>query len=62
MGNIRTYQHQLKVVDLFDASADHTPDATGIFDKVQLIFFMIVHREIKLGFKPRIDGKAIGLR
>jgi hypothetical protein len=54
MGNIRTYQHQLKIVDLFDAAADHTPDAAGIFDKVQLIFFVIMHREIKLGFEPGI--------
>ena len=60
MGNIGAYQHQFKIVDLFDAAAYHPPDATGIFDKVQLIFLVVMHREIKLGFKPGIDGKAIG--
>lgn len=62
MGNVRADQHEFQVIDLFDAVSDDAFDAAGIFDEIQLVFLMVVHREVKLCFIPGKHRETIRLR
>jgi hypothetical protein len=60
MRDVGTHEHQLQAVDLFHAAADDAADALGVFDKIQLVLLVIMHREIELGLIPGVQGEAIG--
>lgn len=62
MGNVRADEHQFQIVDLFHAVSNDAFDAAGIFDKIQFIFLMIVHRKVKLCFIPGKQRETIRLR
>jgi len=61
MGDIRTDQHQLQVLDLFHAVSHDPFDAPGVLYEIQLIFLMVMHRKVKLRFIPGEQRETIRL-
>lgn len=57
--NIGPHQYQLQVIDLLHAAADDTTDTRRIFDEIQLVFLMVMYREIEFRLVPGIQGEAI---
>ena len=62
MGDIRSDKDQFQVVDLFHTIPYDPFYAFCIFDKIQFIFFVVMHREIKLCFIAGKHRETIGLR
>ena len=61
MGYVRADQHQFKVLDLFHAVAHDPFDAPGVLDKIQFVFLMVMHREVKFCFIPGKHRETIRL-
>ena len=61
MRDVGAYEDELEVVDLFHAATNDATDAFGVFDKVELIFLMVMHGEIEFRFITGINRKTIGL-
>ena len=59
--NVGTDKNQLPVLYLFHAVPDDAFDAFGVFDKVQLIFLVVMYGKIEFCLVPGEHREAIGL-
>ena len=61
VGDVRPDKYQLPVLDLLHAVSDNAFDAPGVFDKIQLIFLVIMYGEVEFCLMPGKYREAIGL-